>query len=110
MIVVSDTSPIVNLAAIGQLHLLWSLYEQVYIPQSVHDEIVITGAGQPGAREVDTLDWIETRRVTDPILFASLQVELDTDLRSVLDDLIRKAGFWISQELYEHALKIAGEL
>ena len=100
--------------------------------------------------------------MTDPVLFASLQVELDdgeaeaivlaielkadflllderkgraiatrlglrpigllgvlveakhkrliTDLRSVLDDLIRKAGFWISQELYEHALKIAGEL
>ncbi len=77
MIVVSNTSPIVNLAAVGRLDLLRQLYGKVVIPQSVHDEIAVTGAGQPGAREVEAFDWIETKQVADRILVASLQLELD---------------------------------
>jgi hypothetical protein len=38
MIVVSNTSPISNLAAVGQLTLLRQLYGRVIIPQSVYDE------------------------------------------------------------------------
>jgi predicted nucleic acid-binding protein len=161
MIVVSNASPIVNLAAVGQLGLLRQLYGQVLIPQAVHKEIVIAGRGRPGATEVETFDWIETRRVTDWIVVASLQLELDegeaeaialaaelkADLlllderkgrvvasrlglkfvgllgvlveakhkglilavRPVLDNLISKAGFWISRDLYEHVLQAAGE-
>jgi len=36
MIVVSDTSPITNLAAIGQLDLLRQLYKSIIIPQAVY--------------------------------------------------------------------------
>ena len=77
MIVVSNTSPIVNLAVVGQLDLLRQLYDKVIIPQSVRDEIVIAGEGQPGATEVSSLEWIETRQVTDRPLLASLRLELD---------------------------------
>lgn len=35
MIVVSNTSPIISLAAIGQFNLLHHLYKHVHIPQSV---------------------------------------------------------------------------
>ena len=48
MIVVSNTSPIINLAAVGQLDLLRQLYGQIVIPQAVYVEIVGRGAGQPG--------------------------------------------------------------
>jgi predicted nucleic acid-binding protein len=161
MIVVSNTSPIVNLAAVGQLDLLRQLYGKVLIPRAVHNEIVIVGRGQPGAAEVETFGWIETRRVTDWIVVASLQLELDDGeaeaialaaelkadllllderkgrvvasrlgfkfvgllgvlveakhkglilaIRPVLDNLIGKAGFWISRDLYEHVLQAAGE-
>jgi predicted nucleic acid-binding protein len=161
MIVVSNASPIVNLAAVGQLDLLRQLYGKVLIPRAVHNEIVIVGRGQPGAAEVETFDWIETRRVTDWIVVASLQLELDDGeaeaialaaelkadllllderkgrvvasrlgfkfvgllgvlveakhkglilaIRPVLDNLIGKAGFWISRDLYEHVLQAAGE-
>lgn len=77
MIVVSDTSPVVNLAAIGQLELLRQLYGAVVIPQAVHHEIVVVGAGQPGAAEVEASDWIETRPVTSQSIVASLQMEVD---------------------------------
>jgi predicted nucleic acid-binding protein len=40
VIVVSDTSPINNLAAINQLHLLQQLYEIVFIPEAVYRELV----------------------------------------------------------------------
>lgn len=49
MIVVSDTSPIINLAIIEQLHLLPTLFERVTIPYAVYHEIVIAGAGLAGA-------------------------------------------------------------
>lgn len=52
MIIVSDASPIINLAVIGQLNLLQKLYGKVIIPQAVYEEIVIEGAGQAGATEI----------------------------------------------------------
>ncbi|CAC5345257.1 MULTISPECIES: hypothetical protein [Planktothrix] len=55
MIVVSDTSPITNLAAIGQLELLEKLYTRVLIPTAVYSEMVGVKHLVPGAVEVQTL-------------------------------------------------------
>ena len=77
MIIVSNTSPIINLAAVGQLELLRQLYGKIIIPQAVYHEIVIVGAKQPGATQVETFDWIETNQVTDRAMVASLQLEVD---------------------------------
>ena len=52
MIVVSNTSPIINLAAIGQLELLQHLYGTIAIPQAVYHEIAVKGHGQAGAVEI----------------------------------------------------------
>jgi predicted nucleic acid-binding protein len=41
VIVVSNTSLIISLAAVGQLELLRQLYGKIVIPQAVHREIVI---------------------------------------------------------------------
>jgi predicted nucleic acid-binding protein len=43
MLVISDTSPIINLAAIGYLHLLPDLFGEIVIPKAVFQEIVIHG-------------------------------------------------------------------
>ncbi len=58
MIIISDTSPIINLAAVGQLDLLRQLYGHIIIPQAIYDEIVVAGTGQPGAHEVKAAGWI----------------------------------------------------
>ncbi|BAY44256.1 hypothetical protein SAMD00079811_18520 [Scytonema sp. HK-05] len=65
MIVVSDTSPITNLAAIGQLDLLQQLYGSIVIPLAVYNEMVAVGKVVPGAVEVQTLSWIQTQTVAD---------------------------------------------
>jgi uncharacterized protein len=77
MIVVSNTSPLINLANIGQLQLLQQLYGQVIIPPAVYDEIVIAGAGQPGAMEVKTYDWIKVEQISNQQMVTLLQVDVD---------------------------------
>ena len=49
MIVVSDTSPITNLAAINQLNLLQRLYTRLVIPTAVYNEMVRVDKLVPGA-------------------------------------------------------------
>jgi len=62
MIVVSDSSPLISLAAIGRLDLLQSIFKSLIIPQAVYDEI-IAGKDRPGAQEIAKASWIEVRRI-----------------------------------------------
>ena len=73
MIVVSDTSPITNLAAIAQLDLLQQLYTSLIIPTAVYNEMVEVDKVVPGAVEVQTLSWIETQAVADAQRVTDLQ-------------------------------------
>jgi len=77
MIIVSDTSPINNLAAIGQLHLLQQLYGNIIIPTAVYQELLNAGATDLGTLAVQTLDWIQTQSVTNLALLHTLQNKLD---------------------------------
>lgn len=77
MIVVSDTSPIINLAVIGQLNLLHRLYGTVVVPQAVYEEIVVEGVGQAGAVEVKQASWVEVKQITNRPLVTSLEGDLD---------------------------------
>jgi len=70
VIVVSDTSPILNLAAIGRLDLLHQCYGQVLIPQAVWDEIGAIGKELSGLAGLGRSDWLEVRQVTNRITLA----------------------------------------
>ncbi|MEH2239647.1 hypothetical protein [Nostoc sp.] len=77
MIIVSDTSPINNLAAINHLHLLQQLYGTVLIPEAVYRELTDPNFPVAGAIEVQTFIWIQTRPVQNRILVEALSNELD---------------------------------
>ncbi|MBI2264288.1 MAG: DUF3368 domain-containing protein [Armatimonadetes bacterium] len=161
MIVVSDASPIISLAAIGRPDILCRLYDRVIIPQAVYREITVSGSAHPGATEIRALDWLQCEQVANRTLVTALLAELDegeaeaitlaierkADLlllderrgrivasrlglsyvgllgvlmqakhkghvpavKPILDDLMVKAGFWISQPLYASVLQAAGE-
>lgn len=67
MIVISDSSPLITLARAGHLELLHKFYGTVTIPGEVHEEVVVAGAGMPGAEEVRKTSWIRTNRLAlDP--------------------------------------------
>ena len=52
MIAVADSSPLVILAKLGCLDFLNRVFSRVYISNEVRYEVVIAGAGLPGASEV----------------------------------------------------------
>jgi len=161
VIVVSNASPVLNLAVVGHLGLLRQLYGRIIVPRAVYCEVVVAGMGQPGAAEVKAADWVESRQVANETVVASLRLEVDqgeaeaialaielradllllderrgraiasrlgmrfvgllgilveakrrglvATVRPVLDNLIAKAGFWITPELYNRVLQAAGE-
>ncbi|MBD2359764.1 DUF3368 domain-containing protein [Anabaena minutissima FACHB-250] len=73
MIIVSDTSPITNLAAIGKLDLLRQLYGSVIIPEAVYNEMAGVNKIVPGAVEVQTLSWIQTQTVINSLQVTEIQ-------------------------------------
>ncbi|MBW4491505.1 MAG: DUF3368 domain-containing protein [Oscillatoria princeps RMCB-10] len=77
MIIVSDTSPINNLSAIGQLALLRQLYGTVIIPEAVFRELTDPEFPVAGATEVQTFDWIQTRQVNNRAVVEALRNDLD---------------------------------
>jgi predicted nucleic acid-binding protein len=52
VIVVSNSSPLIGLARVNQLHLLQQLYSELHLPAAVWNEVVIQGTNQPGATTV----------------------------------------------------------
>lgn len=77
MIVVSNTSPLTNLAAIGQFDLLKQLYQQIHIPVAVWGELNAFGQSWPGSAEVESATWIEQHQVQSYDLVAILRRDLD---------------------------------
>lgn len=76
---VSNTSPILNLAIIGQLSLLHRQFEQVVIPQAVLEECRIA-EDLPGTKEIANAvqeGWLSVRTLSRHIDAALLERELD---------------------------------
>ena len=161
MIIVSNTSPINNLAGINQLDLIRQLYSSVIIPNAVYQELTSSDFPVAGAIEVQTLDWISRRQVNNRSLVDRLKKELDlgeaeaialalelnadrlliderrgrvvaarlnleytgvlgilveaksqgiiSSVKPLLDALINRAGFWVSESIYNDILQLAGE-
>ena len=78
MKVISNTTPLIGLASIGQFELLHKLFGEIIIPKAVYDEVVIAGREEGGAkREVSAADWIKTVAVEDQLAIEVLLDELD---------------------------------
>ncbi len=77
MIVVSNTSPLTNLAAIGQFDLLRHLYGEIHIAMGVWDELGARGRRWPGHDEVANANWIRQVAVQDRNLITVLLRDLD---------------------------------
>jgi uncharacterized protein len=75
VITVSNTSPLITLAAIGKLELLEQIYQQIVIPQAVHDEIA-QGATRPGTAYILSRPWLNIRGIQDTARVANLQQNL----------------------------------
>ena len=77
MIIVSDTSPLSNLAIVDRLWLLEAIYQTVIIPDVVASELAI--ASNPTISAILQLDWIQTQPLTNTQLADRLQQERGLD-------------------------------
>lgn len=76
-IVVSDATPLIALAKIGQLAWLPDLFGKVLIPSAVYTEITVAGAGRNGAAEIQSANWIRMAAVADRSKVNYLLTQLD---------------------------------
>jgi predicted nucleic acid-binding protein len=58
--VVVNSTPIISLSIIDQLDLLKKLYNEIYIPQAVYDEVCVKGESQIGAKTLQEANFIKT--------------------------------------------------
>ena len=77
MVVVSNTSPLTNLSAIGQFVLLQKLFGEIQIADGVWQELNAGGRRHPGSREVEEASWIHRTAVGNSSLVTALRRDLD---------------------------------
>ena len=95
MIIVSNTSPITNLSAIGKIQLLEQLYGEIIISSAVFQELTQWGDSIPGAKEVKTYDWIIVKPVNNISLVQSLKNKLDEGESSVIALALELNADWL---------------
>ena len=86
-LVLSDSSTLIHLAAIGRLTLLRESYPKITIPSAVWREVVEKGKSRAGAAEVEAArqsGWIEVMSPTDEPLVRLLKRDLDDGEAEVL--------------------------
>jgi predicted nucleic acid-binding protein len=120
MIVVSNTSPLTNLAAIGQFPVLHQLYGRLHIAEGVWEELNAKGQHWPGRDEVTEADWIARHTVLNQALVTALRRDLDRgeaetialalDLRADLVLLDEREGRHAAQRLELRVTGVVGLL
>ena len=126
MPVVSNSSPLIALAAIERLDLLPALFKSVVIPPAVAQEITRADGEREAIAlamelraDLVILDDLPARRVAKAaglnvigavgVLLGAKRVGLIDRLRPELDNLL-KHSFFLSPQLYDEVLHAAGEL
>ncbi len=79
MPVVSNTSPVLNLAIIGQLSLLREQFGEIWIPAAVQEELRVEEdlPGSQAVRQALQAGWLRVEKVKDQVLVQVLQRDLD---------------------------------
>ncbi|MEA5448297.1 DUF3368 domain-containing protein [Leptolyngbya sp. CCNP1308] len=77
MVIVSNTSPISNLAKVSQLGLMQQVYGRILIPRAVHEELLDPGAGATVIAAVQSADWLEVLSVKNQELVSELRTRVN---------------------------------
>jgi predicted nucleic acid-binding protein len=76
MLIVSNTSPLSNLAVIGEIS-LQRIYPKILIPSIVYTELICLPEIQPTIAPLITIGWLEIRTPKNLQLIQSLEQTLD---------------------------------
>ena len=84
MLIVADAGPFMSFARADRLGLLRDVVGTLIIPEAVYEEIVVRGAGKPGADDVRQASWITRETVTDRTFVDQLPSKLHLGEREAL--------------------------
>ncbi|MCX7735981.1 MAG: DUF3368 domain-containing protein [Candidatus Kapabacteria bacterium] len=114
-VTVTNSTVIIALSSINQLHLLYELYNEVFITYEVKEEL-LNGINKPGS-DVDKYEWIKTINIKDRSKISKLLNQLDIGEASTIllaeeinADLVLMDDFWGRKVAKEKNLKITGTI
>jgi uncharacterized protein len=84
MSMVADSGPILSFARANHLDLLHQVVGNLTIPDAVYEDIVVRGAGKPGAQEVQQSTWIRRLSVHDRAFVDALPSKLHLGEREAI--------------------------
>ena len=84
MLIVTDAGPLLSFARADHLDLLRDIVGTLIIPEAVYEEIVVRGAGKPGADAVRQAVWLTRATVTDRTFVDQLPSNLHVGEREAL--------------------------
>lgn len=111
MLVVSNTSPILNLALIDRLSMIRDQFITVTIPTSVLEELRVQ-ENLPGSKKIrDALDdkWLQVQAAQDSALLRMLKRELDAGEAEAIALALETRSQWLLLDESE-ARRIAKDL
>lgn len=111
MAVVSNTSPVLNLAIIDRLYLIQEQFGEVYIPQAVIQELRVN-ENLPGCqrlREAMDAGWLRVEEVSDSTTIQVLQRDLDRGEAEAIALALEFKAKWVLLDERE-ARKVAKNL
>jgi len=81
---VVNSTPLIALAITGYLSVLDSLFEQVFVPVSVYEEVVLQGENRPGAEAVAQADWLTVIAPERPVPLPVELLQIDRGEQDVI--------------------------
>jgi predicted nucleic acid-binding protein len=111
---VVNAGPLVELSLLDQLDLLPALYAECWVPQTVFNEVAVAGLGKPGAKSLQSSDWLARVRVSpipDPLLVMELDageaevISLARQLSPSTAVIDERRGRRIAQQVYGLTVK-----
>jgi uncharacterized protein len=84
MTIVADAGPILAFARADRLELFHQVIGGLTIPDAVYEDIVVRGAGKPGATEVQGAFWIQRLAVRDRVCVDQLPPKLHLGEREAI--------------------------
>lgn len=111
---VINAGPLVALSLIDQLDLLPALFTEVWVPQSVFNEVAVAGIGKPGAQSLQNAQWRNRVRVSpepDPLLVMELDageaevISLARHLSPCFAVIDERRGRRVAQNVYGLPIK-----
>ena len=84
MKVIVNATPLIALALLDRLDLLPQLFEEIIVPQAVYEEVVVSGAGKPGAGALAAAEWLRVIAPEETATIEPLLLGLDAGEMEVL--------------------------